>query len=330
VLDLPVNVDPKQILVLGGTRFLGRAIAESALSSGHEVTLFNRGLTNPDLFADAEKLRGDRTADLSALNGRHWDAVIDVACYEPSVVQRSIEALRDAVARYVFVSTLSVYADHSTTEAQREDAPVLALGSSDDPGVLYGARKAACETEVLSAFSGRATIARAGLIVGPHDPTNRFVCWPRRVAVGGRILAPGDPKDPLQFIDVRDLARWLVMAASTEVPGVFNVTGRPIEFGAFLDHCSVSGVGAEITWVSSEHLLEAGLDPWMGVSLWVGAKGWEAANAVDVARAIATGIRYRPIAQSIEGALEFPSADDSMPLDPALERDLLQRFAPQS
>jgi 2'-hydroxyisoflavone reductase len=322
-----VKAESKQILVLGGTRFVGRAVAESALKTGHKVTLFNRGVTNPDLFPAAEKIRGDRTGDMSELSGRQWDSVIDVAAYEPSVAARSVDALNGSVGKYVFVSTLSVYADHSTTDAQREQAPVLALDASDDPGILYGARKAGCEACVVNAFDGHAAIARAGLIVGPHDPTNRFVCWPRRIAKGGRILAPGDPKDPLQFIDVRDLARWLVMAATTDVSGVFNVTGRPIEFGAFLDHCSMSGVGAEITWVRSEDLLQAGLDPWMGVPLWIGAEGWEAANAVDVTRAIASGIQYRPIAQTIEGALEFPPEDDSMPLEPSLEKDILDSFA---
>jgi 2'-hydroxyisoflavone reductase len=322
-----MKAESKRILVLGGTRFVGRAVAEIALKAGHEVTLFNRGVTNPDLFPQAEKIRGDRTGDMSELSGRQWDSVIDVAAYEPSVAARSVDALKGSVRKYVFVSTLSVYADHSTTDAQREQAPVLALDGNDDPGILYGARKAACEACVVKAFDGRAAIARAGLIVGPHDPTNRFVCWPRRIAKGGRILAPGDPKDPLQFIDVRDLAQWLVMAATTETSGVFNVTGRPIEFAAFLDHCSMSGVGAEITWVGSEHLLKAGLDPWMGVPLWIGAEGWEAANAVDVARAIASGIQYRPIAQTIEGALEFPSEDNSMPLEASLEKDILDSFA---
>jgi 2'-hydroxyisoflavone reductase len=163
--------------------------------------------------------------------------------------------------------------------------------------------------------------------VGPYDPTNRFACWPRRIAVGGQVLAPGSPKDPLQFIDVRDLAGWLVSAATTDMSGIFNVTGRPIEFAAFLDHCSMSGVGTEITWVPSDQLLEAGLDPWMGVPLWIGEKGWEAANAVDVTRVIASGIQYRPIAQTIEGALDHCSADDSMPLESSRERELLERFS---
>ena len=322
-----VSTGSKQILVLGGTRFVGRAIVDVALRAHHEVTLFNRGLTNPELFAGVEKIRGDRTGDLSELRGRKWDAVIDVAAYQPDEVERSVEVLRDSVGKYVFVSTLSVYADHSTTEAQLEGAPLLSLGESDDPGILYGARKAACEELVRKAFPRKSTIARSGLIVGPHDPTNRFACWPRRVAVGGQILAPGSPKDPLQFIDVRDLARWLVTTATTDMSGVFNVTGRPIEFAAFLDHCSMSGVGTEITWVPSDQLLEAGIEPWMGIPLWIGAKGWEAANAVDVARVIASGIQYRPIAQTIEGALDHSSSDESMPIEATRERELLERFA---
>lgn len=322
-----MSTDAKQLLVLGGTRFLGRAVVDAAMRAGHQVTLFNRGVTNPGLFSEVETIRGDRSGDLAELEGRNWDSVIDVAAYEPSDVTRSVDALRSSVGKYVFVSTLSVYADHSTTEAQREDAPLLSLGASDDPGVLYGARKAACEAEVLRVFAKRSTVARPGLIVGPHDPTNRFVCWPRRIAIGGQVLAPGHPKDPLQFIDVRDLARWLVTAATTDISGIFNVTGRPIEFGAFLDHCSMSGVGVDITWVPSDQLVEAGFEPWMGVPMWIGAEGWEAANAVDVARAIASGIQYRPIAQTIEGALEFPSPDESMPVDPVLESELLERFA---
>ena len=319
--------DAGTVLVLGGTRFLGRAVVDEALSAGCEVTLFNRGITNPDLFPEIEKLRGDRSADLSALRGRRWDAVIDVAGYEPSVVTRSTEALRDAVDRYVFVSTVSVYADHATSEAQLEGAPLLDIADALDPGTLYGARKALCEAEVTSAFGGRATIARPGLIVGPHDPTNRFACWPRRMRVGGSVLAPGNPDDPLQFIDVRDLAQWLVSAATIGHPGIFNVTGKPIPFVDFLGSCAVPGVDAELVWVASDRLAEAGLDPWMGVPLWIGASGWEAANAVDISRAVGSGLRFRPVGETIVGALAFPGAEESMPLPAELESDLLRRNA---
>ncbi len=316
------------ILVLGGTRFVGRAVVSEALGAGCEVTLFNRGLTNPELFPTVEKIRGDRQGDLSALGGRHWDAVIDVAAYEPSVASRAVEALRSSVDRYVFVSTLSVYADHSTTEAQLEGAPVLEIGSGDDAGTLYGAKKALCEREVIGALGERATVARAGLIVGPHDPTDRFACWPRRMAAGGRVLAPGGPGDRLQFIDVRDLARWLVAAAKSTAgfPGIFNVTGRTVTFGDFLNCCAVPGAGAELVWIPSERLLQAGLDPWMGVSLWIGASGWEAANAVDVSRALAAGLCYRPLEETIEGAVAFPGGAGSPPLPEELEAELLSRF----
>ena len=329
--------NPTKVLVLGGTRFLGRAVVDEALQAGCQVTLFNRGVTNPDLFPAVEKLRGDRTADLSALRGRRWNAVIDVAAYEPSVAARSVEALRNAADRYVFVSTLSVYADHSTTEAQLEDAPVLELAGPDDPGSIYGAKKALCEAEVLGSFGDRATVARPGLIVGPHDPTDRFACWPRRMAEGGRVLAPGKPDDPLQFIDVRDLAGWLVAAAasgSASAPaeptagfsGIFNVTGLPIRFVDFLSRCAAPGVDAELVWIASDRLLGAGLDPWMGVPLWITGSGWEAANAVDVSRAVAAGLRHRPISQTIEGALAFPGGSGSLPLAPDLEEDLLRRL----
>ncbi len=315
---------PFDILVLGGTRFVGRAVVVEALRAGCRVTLFNRGVTNPDLFPKVEKLRGDRSTDLSALRGRDWDAVIDVAAYEPSVVDRSVEVLRDSVDRYVFVSTLSVYADHATTESQLEGARVLDLDAGDDAGTLYGARKALCEGVLLDGLAERATVARAGLIVGPYDPTDRFACWPRRMAKGGRVLAPGDPGDPLQFIDVRDLARWLVAAATAGFSGIFNVTGRPVAFVDFLNDCAVPGVDAELVWVPSARLLEAGLDPWMGIQLWIGASGWEAANTVDVSRALGSGLRYRPIAETIEGALAFPGAAGSLPVPEEIERELLR------
>ena len=184
---------PRHILVLGGTAFVGRAVVAEALTSGHRVTLFNRGITNPDLFPEAEKLRGDRASDLSALAHRTWDAVIDVAAYHEDVVRSSVEVLADQVSRYVFVSTLSVCADHSTTDGQREDARVLDVETVAHRSELYGAHKAACERVVLDALGPRATIARAGMIVGPHDPTNRFAYWPRRMR-RGRILAPATPR----------------------------------------------------------------------------------------------------------------------------------------
>jgi 2'-hydroxyisoflavone reductase len=294
--------------------------------TGSEVTLFNRGVTNPELFPETEKLRGDRGSDLSALRGHSWDAVIDVACYEPSVAKRSVEMLRDHVGTYVFVSTLSVYADHSSTESQREDALVLEADECDDPASLYGARKASCEDVVLEAMGNRCSVARAGLIVGPHDPTDRFSYWPRRMALGGQVLAPGSPADPVQFIDVRDLASWLVSAASTGDSGIFNVTGLPMEFGDFLGECMQPSVDSELAWVASDRLISAGLDPWMGIPMWIAAPGWEAANKVDISRALASGLGFRPLSDTIEAALDHIPAHRPMPVSLALERDLLSNL----
>jgi 2'-hydroxyisoflavone reductase len=274
------------LLILGGTRFVGRAVVDEALAAGHTVTLFNRGQTDPSLYPALETVTGDRTVSLSLerLAGRRFDAVIDCAGYDPAVVSLSVAALRGAVDRYVFVSSVSVYADQSVPVDETADL----LG--DDS---YGGRKAACEQVVLSAFGPQALIARPGLIVGPHDPTERFPYWPRRLARGGRVLAPGAPADPMQYIDVRDLARFLVEPSRS---GVYNVVGRPLPFAEFLS--TMDSAAADLVWVSTPDLLAAGLDPWMGVPLWIGDPDAAAANLVDGSRAAAAGLTTRPLAET--------------------------------
>jgi len=291
----------KRVLVLGGTRFLGRAVVEAALARGHEVTLFNRGQTNPDLFPTAEKVRGDRDGDMSALDGRSWDVVVDVAAYFPRTVELAVRQLAH-VQRYIFVSSISVYADQSVP--QFEDSALEQLVDPDDTtDDSYGARKAACEAVVQEAFGERATIVRPGLIVGPHDPTDRFSYWPKRIAAGGRVLAPGDPGDAVQFIDVRDLGQFIVGLAETDSGGVFNATGRVLTLGALLEACrEVTASDAELVWVPTPVLLEAGLDPWMGVPLWIGAADWEAANRVPIERALEAGLTFRPLRETIAAA----------------------------
>jgi 2'-hydroxyisoflavone reductase len=210
-----------RLLVLGGTKFLGRAIVEAALARGHEVTLFNRGETNPELFPETEKLRGDRTSDLSALDGREWDAAVDVAGYIPGVVRRSAEALRDSVGRYLFVSTVSVYAGFA--EGPNEESPRAELGDQPVDELLpeyenYGALKALCEDVVSEIYGDRATVVRPGLIVGPHDPTGRFTYWPHRIARGGRFVVPAPADRRVQFVDVRDLAEWIVRLLEDDEP----------------------------------------------------------------------------------------------------------------
>ena len=317
-----------RLLVLGGTRFVGRALVEAAVVCGHEVTIFNRGRTNPNLFPEVEWIRGDRTQDLSSLAGRGWDAVIDVAAYFPRVAELSVEALAHSVSRYLFVSSVSVYADQSVP--QFEDASVEALlDPEDSTPESYGARKAACERIVEQAFGNRSTVVRPGLIVGPHDSTDRFSYWPQRIARGGRVLAPGEPGDPVQFIDVRDLAAFMLRLVEEDRPGRFNATGRIVTFVELVEECRrVAGGEAELVWVRSEDLLAAGLDPWMGVPLWIAAAGWEAANKVPIERALAAGLRFRPLAETIRAALD---GDTPLQLEvglaPQLEADLLAQLS---
>ncbi len=214
-----------RILVLGGTLFLGRAVVEAALARGHEPTLFNRGLTRPELFPGVARLVGDRDGALQSLQGGTWDAVIDTSGYVPRVVRASAELLQPRVGRYIFVSSISAYADLSR-RGVAEDAPLAKLGKeTEDRDEAYGALKALCERAVQDIYGERATIVRPGLIVGPWDFTGRFTYWPVRIAAGGDVLAP-EPRDaPVQVIDVRDLADWMVQLVEEDRGGVFNATG---------------------------------------------------------------------------------------------------------
>src|SRR4029453_3727880 len=216
-----------RLLVLGGTKFLGRAAVEAALARGHEVTLFNRGETNPELFPEAEKLRGDRTGHMSALQGREWDAVLDPSGFLPAVVRASAEALSGQADHYLFISSISAYA--SLAGPNDEDSPVAELGDLPDDRMLddysnYGPLKALCELAAAEAFGDRHAIVRPGLIVGAHDGTGRFTYWPHRIARGGEVLAPAPPERVVQFIDVRDLGPWLVDLSERQATGTYNAT----------------------------------------------------------------------------------------------------------
>ncbi|MEW6402172.1 MAG: NAD-dependent epimerase/dehydratase family protein, partial [Chloroflexota bacterium] len=201
-----------KILIIGGTRFLGRHLVNSARARGHEVTLFNRGQTNPDLFRRVEKIWGDREKDLDQLKGRNWDAVIDTCGYVPRVVRMSAEALKESVENYVFISSLSIYPDFRKRGLNETD-PVAKLQDEsveEVTGETYGPLKALCERVVQDVFGIDSLVIRPGLIVGPHDPTDRFTYWPVRVARGGDVLAPDGPDAFTQFIDARDLADFIV------------------------------------------------------------------------------------------------------------------------
>ena len=321
-----------RILVLGGSRFVGRAVVEAALGRGDTVTMFNRGITNRGLFPGVETVIGDRTEDLYGLGRREFDAVVDVACYDPAAARLSAAALAGRVGRYVFVSTVSVYASQATTEAQLEDSPLAELKPDvKDPLENYGANKALCEAIIRDAFGERALIGRPGLITGPYDPTDRFPYWPRRIARGGRVLAPGDAGDLTQVIDVRDLAAFLLDGIHRHRAGVYNLTGTPRPFGILLDLCRTATYSdAELTWVPSDRLVALGVDPGTGIPLWVGEPGYEAFNDVDSSRAAAAGLSCRSLTETIRDTLAWDlgrGGPEKQGLDPAEEARLLAELA---
>lgn len=297
-----------KLLILGGTRFLGRGLVDAALRRGHEITLFNRGQSGPDLYPALENLRGDRDGGLDALRGRRWDAVIDTCGYVPRLVGDSARLLADAVAHYTFISSISVYADFN--RAGIDEAHPLATMADETietiDGETYGPLKVLCEKVVDEAMNGRSLQVRAGLIVGPHDPTDRFSYWPYRVAQGGEVLAPGSPDAPVQFIDVRDLAEWTVQAAERQLTGAYNATGpaAPLPMKTLLHTCrEVSGSDAVFTWVDEAFILENEIAPWTELPLWVPGDDGAAFGGVDCRKAQANGLIYRPLAETIRDTL---------------------------
>ena len=313
-----------RLLLLGGPKFVGRAVIEAALERGHEVTLFNRGTTGAGLYPELERIVGDRDGGLDGLRGREWDAVVDTSGYVPRLVAESARLLAGAVEHYVFVSSVSVYA--SLAEPVDEGSPVAELSTpgSEDVATDYGALKALCEREVEAAFPARSTHVRAGLIVGPHDPTGRFTYWPHRVARGGDVLVPGPAWRPVQFVDVRDLAAWLVTAAEERLAGPFNATG-PATMGAVIDAARrVSGSSARAVEVDDAFLAGHGVGEWLELPLWVDAAGeLRAVFSTDAGRATAAGLTFRPLEDTVAATLGDAGLVDGVGLTPEREAELL-------
>lgn len=300
-----------KLLILGGTVFLGRHLVEAALARGDAVTLFNRGQHNAELFPEVEKLRGDRDGGLDPLRGRAWDAAIDTSGYVPRLVRASATLLADAVAHYTFISSISVYADVSSPGLD-ESAPVGTLADEtveEVSGESYGPLKALCEQAAEAAMPGRALVIRPGLIVGPHDPTDRFTYWPHRVAQGGEVLVPGRPERAVQLVDARDLATWTVGMAASGVTGTYNATGpaATLTMGEMLEACrEVSGASARYAWAAESFLLEAGVTPWSELPVWVPeSEETRGFFSVDCRRAIAAGLVFRPIATTAGDTLAW-------------------------
>ena len=312
-----------KLLLLGGPKFLGRAVADDALERGHELTFFNRGRTNPGLFPEVEKLVGDRDGDLRALDGRRWDAVIDTSGYVPRVVRASAETLSDS-GLYCFVSSISVYKDLS--QKNDENGTLAELGelpADELTDESYGPLKALCENVIRKIFGGRAIIVRPGLIAGPHDPTGRFTYWPHRIARGGEVLVPAPPERLTQLIDARDLGEWIVALCEHGVAGTFNATHPGLAWSDLVEACEwVSESDVDIKWVPDAFLLDHNVGTWMELPLWIPDPRIEALHA-DVTRAVAAGLAFRPLAETARAALDDAGTTDAAGLTPEREAELL-------
>lgn len=324
---------PRSVLVVGGTGFIGPHLVKTLVESGHRVTLFNRGKTNTHLFPELEKLKGDCLKDVSALKGRRFDVVFNNIAFVPRAVRMMTEALPDS-GFLVLVSTISVYRDLGQKSAD-EESPLATL---EDPTVEevgngnYGALKALCEQEALTRMKGRCAVVRPGLIVGPGDKTDRFTYWPARVARGGRMLCPGEPQWGVQFVDVRDLADFMVHLSQKQITGVFNALNDPVPMGELLDVCErASGSKPERVWMDLEAMERYQVRPWVDMPAFIPPhQGLEL--TVANRRAEQSGYRSRDLADTVRATLEFHLSRGSdyilkAGLKPERETEILAEFA---
>lgn len=321
-----------RLLILGGTNFVGRHIAEGAIARGLDVTLFNRGITNASLFPEGTHLRGDRLGDASALEGIAFDAVIDTSCYHPRALELPITA-----GYYCFVSTISVYADHSPSGIDETAAlcatPDPLPDPADSPGGSYGGLKAECERVVARRFGEQVLIVRPGLIVGPHEAADRFTYWVARAARGGEILLPAEPDRQVQLIDARDLAEWILGMTARAATGAFNATGpaTPLTMRDVIDTCiDVAGTEATCTWVSGDRLAAEGVGEWVEMPMWLHDSGAAGIFSVANSRAVNAGMTFRPLRETARDTLEWHRtravASLKAGLAPQREAELLQKF----
>jgi 2'-hydroxyisoflavone reductase len=317
-----------KLLIIGGTRFIGRHLVAAALQRDHEVTLFNRG-THASAPAAGGTIRGDRHNDLAKLQGRRWDAVIDMCGQLPRAVRAAAQTLGDAVDRYVFISSVSVYADVSApgvdetapvktlTTEQLERANAMETAGEPSYAELYGGLKALCERAAEEVMPGRVLVIRPGLIVGPYDYTDRFTYWVARVARGGEVLAPGRAARPVQFIDGRDLAEWLIRMVEERAAGVYNATGLPgsVTMQDVLEESQLaSDSDAHFTWVSEAFLQQEQVAAWSEMPLWLpeeDAPQLQGFMFVSTGKAVAAGLRLRPLDETIRDTLAWFQAERS-------------------
>lgn len=343
-----------KILIIGGTKFLGRHLVDAALQNGHEITLFNRGKKYADeAISDVEQIHGDRNSDLDKLSGRTWNAVIDTCGYLPQTVKTSAEFLKDKVSQYVFISSGSVYTeitepnyDETTKTATLSDEQRKEVEKIDPKGELtgavlgenYGALKFLCEEAAESVMPDRVLNVRAGMIVGAFDWTDRFNYWVMRVAKGGEVLAPGTPENALQLIDARDLSEWIIRMIEENETGIFNVTSKPYEitFEKMLDAMkSASESNAEFTWVDEKFLTENNVAPWSDMPFYLpeSDENFRHFLTMNVNKALAKGLKFRPLEETITGVFNWrKSQDEEMKAGISIEREkeLLEKWHEQN
>lgn len=316
-----------KILILGGSRFLGKAFIEEAKKENHEITIFNRGTQNGGL-KDVEILIGDRNEPLTVLENRSWDAVLDTSGFVPRAVRNSTELLKDRVGHYTFISSISVYKDwipEGLTEDYHlltmpiEQADEISKASAGPFYEYYGQFKALCEQEAVRNMSGNVLNVRAGQLVGQHDYTDRFPYWINRVAKGGKILAPGNPQRKIQYIDNIDLAKWILHMMEKKLVGTFNTTGpdTTVTMEEFLDTAKkVTGSDAEFIWADEKFLLEHKVEPWTEMPLWVpenfpfdkeSDQPWKGTFSININKALSKSLTFRPLEETINDIHEWDS-----------------------
>jgi 2'-hydroxyisoflavone reductase len=326
-----------RILIIGGTAFVGRHIAQAASDAGHDVTLFHRGRTGPDLFPQATHLTGDRDEDLSALRAGEWAATVDVCAYLPRQVRALASALNGRGGHHLFISTASVYRT-PVASGFDESAPLAELADPDVEEITaetYGGLKVLCERAAAELHGAGTTIVRPTYVIGPYDRSYRFTWWVERLARGGEVLAPGEPQDPIQVIDARDMGVWTIELLEKAVAGTFHAVSPqpPFGFADFLETIAaqVAPAGTRLTWVSRDYLLGEGEDD-ASLPMWPGGDSERDINAASPAAALAAGLRPRPLSQSVAEIhaheLRFPTAvPDGVGLSPQREADLLAGWA---
>lgn len=342
-----------KVLILGGTRFLGRALVEEALARGHEVTLFNRG-TNKEIFPEVEQVLGDRNRDAALLKNRKWDVLIDTCGFAPHQIKKIADVLGDNIEHYTFISSISVYKDWIPLNIT-EDYPLLSMLPEDkladveagklSPYEHYGELKALCEIEAEKHWPGSVLHVRAGLLVGPFDYSDRLPYWIQRVARGEKVLVPGRSSRPVQLIDIKDLASWMLTMAEKRKAGTFNVTGPNdgLTIEKLLNTCkSVTNSNAEFIWAEEQFLLRHKVQPWTEMPLWIPedsplegqAKPWKGTFSFNIEKAVHTGLSFRPLEDTIYDIYQWAKArnnsDYKAGISLAKEQELLELWLLES